>query len=286
MRIVFKHIALLCAIALLAAACSSDDASTSADSAPADTGADGPSPDAPPAKAASVCGTIEDDAGAPLENFELQLCSELLCLTDRSDSSGQYCIRIENPATYVLHAIALDESAGKYGELLLPFDVSAAAIAAEQRLEVGTVVVPALGPAKQLDVANGGTVDLSFVTLEIAAGITEPPLFAGDTIDVAAAQQTPATLDAHIVGADPRIAKAVAAVGIMPIKTKFKSGIGLTLGGASASPDQQLTILHVDPDTAAIEVVGEAKASSDGATIVASAGRGPTTLGWLIFVPQ
>ena len=131
---IYALAAIAALLSLLVTSACSDDASaydaTAPDTQRADGGAE-TSVDAPPAKAATVCGTIVDDAAAPLADFELQLCSELLCLTDRSDSAGQYCIRIENPATYVFHAIALATKAGSYGELLLPFTVTQGAIDGE-----------------------------------------------------------------------------------------------------------------------------------------------------------
>jgi hypothetical protein len=232
--------------------------------------------------AARVCGWLEDQDGARLASIDVILCTTQECLSEASGASGAFCVVVAKADDYLLHVNERGGGAQHTADVLLPMPVTAAQVAAGDRIDVGRVVLPRLGATAALDLQAGGTLGLGGGdSLTVPANAAKlPPLVTKAEIALAAVD--PAQVHPRLLAARPG-ATARAVFALVPLGATFSPPATYRLSIPGGTPGAVYELFVADPKTGQLALHGEAK-------VVAGA-TGPLlegelrTLSWLLFYP-
>ncbi len=282
-------------VVLALGGCSSDGAQVTPDSRAA--GQDGratsreagappditrPAPDTVPPKTAKVCGTLERLSGSAGADHTVLVCSDTNgCSSDTSSASGKFCLPLEFSGDYMLQVINEVKAGKHYIQVYLPVTVTKADIAAENKIQIGTIVVPHMARALQkVDMAKGGTFDLGDgVSLTIGAGISKkPPLESDLRIGAAALKKSQANprYGTHYKGSDT----LHMAVAFHPLETTFTKPVPFRFPALGLSPGASVEVYFLGEKDGKLTKAADGKES--GGSIVSAAGQGLKNLGVLL----
>lgn len=289
---------LFLSLVLALAGCSDDDDSVTPDSkvTPKDGGTgdkavtpdqgppadQGPPPDAP--VSAQICGYLETTQGSKLSGAPVLACNHYECNTDTTGTTGSFCVLLTRAERYVFH-VTENKAGGKhYADVMFPFTVTAADLAAQKKYDVGKVIVPTIDKTVELTDKTSGTLDLGGgVKLTVEAGDTKLP-----------ALVTKGNAGAVVVGASLQhdwLKKAVpaggtlaGAVAVVPVGVTFTKGATLEVPVTGVADSTTLTAYWIDPDDGQVLDKGELTVSGGVAKSVS--GKGLKALGWLMLVKK
>jgi hypothetical protein len=279
--------------ALAAGACSDDDNGKPPpkDSSPQDTvgGTEGSVPDqGPPADAmitARFCGSLEDEAGAPVEGGDVVVCNEHECHTGTAGVTGAFCVHVNKAGDYLFHAAEKEIGSKHFGDMMFPTELSEAELQSKAKVDLGTIVMPLLGAAQNLDPAAGGTLELGAGKLTVPVGATVLPPLTTEA-KVALAVLDAAKLHAQLAAAVPGGKTAEAAFVIVPIGVTFSSPVSFELPAPQGlAAGTALEIHRVHDEQGKLVLNGEATVDGSGKLIDVS-GKGLTGLGVMVFVKK
>jgi hypothetical protein len=283
-------------VALLTAGCSDDsgvqDSGPTPDTGPpSDVLLDGPvgtdalpeaAPDAAPH--ASFCGTLVDSDNMKVEGGAIIICNEHECHYGTAGLTGAFCVNLAAPDDYLFHAKELKALGKHLGDVLFPLTLSAAEVQSAAKIDIGTVVMPLMGPEVKIDPPTGGTLSLgNGATLTVPAGAAVlPDLWTGEAF-VALAEVPKSQLHPKLVGSLPAGVDPVATFLLVPVELTFTSPVAFALPApAGLAAGTALDVYWVDFLTGKPTLHTDATVTAGG-MITNTSGQGLTALGWLLF---
>jgi hypothetical protein len=234
---------------------------------------------------ARFCGSLEDEAGVPIQGGDVIVCNEHECHTDTAGTTGAFCVHVNKAGDYLFHAAEKEVGGKHYGDMMFPTKLSEAELQSKAKVDLGTIVMPLLGATKDLDPAAGGILDLGQGKLTVPPGATVLPPLASEA-KVALAVLDVAKLHPQLAASLPGGKTAEAAFVIVPIGVTFSSPVAFELPAPQGlAAGTALEIHRVHDEQGKLELGGEATVDGSGKLVDVS-GKGLTALGVLLFAKK
>jgi hypothetical protein len=239
-------------------------------------------PDTVAAKTAQVCGYTEDSAGKLLTNHPVIVCNEHIgCWSDDTSGTGLFCVSLETPGEYIVHATTTTRGGKTYLDTYFPQMVTKADIAAEKKLDVGKFMVPHTAKALQkVDIPKGGTYDLGGgVSVTIAAGAAKKPPLNPD-LQIGAAVVAKGKIHKNASTYYKGSGTLAFAVAFTPLETTFTTPVEYKFPSQGLKDGTKVELHFMDEKFGKFAKQGDGEVKSG--QVVNLTGQGLKALGWVL----
>ena len=189
---------------------------------------------------------------------------------------------VPKAGNYVFHVPEYKANGKHYGDVLFPITMQAENAIKNAAQDMGTVVMPTMGPISTLDPSTGGMFSLGEgVTVKIPPGVTTPPPFQ-KKIEMAMVKVKAADVHANLTAKHNGGKKPKLTYMFVPDEVAFSSPVSFEIAGSGLSAGTKLDIYWVDYKTAKLTLHGEATVTQKN-LLVDVKGKGLKLLGWFLF---